>query len=57
MASDAVPVGQLLRPGRVAVDDGDELGDVGQVGQRLGVGLADDARADEGEPDLLGAHE
>ena len=40
--------------GRVAVDDGDELGDVGQLGQRLGVDLADHARADDGEPDLLG---
>ena len=28
-------VGQRLRLGRVAVDDGDELGDVGQLGQRL----------------------
>ena len=53
----AVPVGQLLRLGRVAVDDRDELGDVGQLGQRIGVGLADDARTDEGEPELLGGHE
>jgi hypothetical protein len=52
-----VPRGQLLRLGQVAVDDGDELGDVGQVGQRLGVDLADHARPDEGEPELLGAHE
>ena len=47
----AVPRGQLLRLGRVAVDDGDQLGDVGQLGQRLGVDLADHARADEGEPE------
>ena len=42
------------------VDDRDELGDVGQVGQRPCVGLADHAGADEGEPELLcclGTHE
>ena len=58
---DAVPVGQLLRPGRVGVDDRDELGEVGQVGQRSCVGPADHAGADEGEPELRrlirGTHE
>ena len=39
------------------VDDRDELGEVGQVGQRACVGLADHAGADEGEPELLGTHE
>ena len=52
-----VPGGQLLRLGRVAVDDGDELGHVGQRGQGLGVDLADHAGADEGEPELLVDHE
>ena len=38
------------------VDDRDELGDVGQVGQRAGVDRADHAGADDGEPELVTGH-
>ena len=51
----AEPVGQRLCLRLVGVDDGDELGFV-QAGQLRRVDAADEAGADQREPQLLGAH-